>query len=105
MMAPADRYWKRVLLGSALLDLLLLHRFGREWRRQKELTEQNKKSRAGREGCQEFFRRVCGQQKELSRIKHDLNNNLQIICTLLEEGETQQAQDYLKEMICRLPEG
>ena len=104
-MESAVWYGKMIFLGSGLLDAFLLHWIRRKQRMQRKLVEQNKRDRAERKSNQDFFRNASRQQKELSRIKHDLNNNLQIIYSLMDEGETQKAQEYLKEMIYHLPEG
>lgn len=105
MMESVVPYLKIVFWGSGLLDVFLLGRLKRKQRLQKKLEVQNKRGRAERKSCRKFFCNASKHQKELSRVKHDLNNNLQIIYTLMDEGEMQSAQEYLKEMIHHLSEG
>lgn len=105
MMGAVTVYLKILSLGSGAVDAFLLYRLGEMRRRQRALAAENRRGRAERKNGREFFRTASRHQKELSRVKHDLNNNLQIIYTLMEEGETEKAQDFLKEMICNLQEG
>lgn len=101
-MGFAALYLKILFLGSGAADVLLLRRLGKMRKLQRMLEEENRRGRAERKRCQEFYRTASRHQKELSRVKHDLNNHMQVIYTLMEEGEAEKARDFLKEMMYSL---
>ena len=68
------------------------------------LSAENKTGKRKKKQAGAGFYADCASQKKICRAKHDLNNSLQIIYTLMEEDETQKARDFLNEMVCHLPE-
>lgn len=89
---------KLICLGTGISALFLLWLLLSGWRRRKALADKNKKLKREREKSQEFIYFAGRKQKRVSQIKHDLNNNLQVIYTLLDHGENQKAIRFLEEM-------
>lgn len=93
-----------IYFGIGLLIGILLCLLLEGKKKQKVLIEENRKMNREKEKMQIFIYDLDKDQKKVSRIKHDFNNNLQIVYTLLDKGEIQKAGKFLEEIMDNISE-
>ncbi|MBO5484019.1 MAG: Spo0B domain-containing protein [Lachnospiraceae bacterium] len=93
-----------IYFGVGLLTGILLCLLLEGKKKQKLLIDENRKLNIEKEKIQVFFNDFDKNQRKVSRIKHDFNNNLQIVYNLLDNGEIQKASKFLEEILDNISE-
>lgn len=93
-----------IYFGIGLLTGVLIRLLLEGKKKQRLLIEENRKLNMEKEKIQFFLDDFDKDQKKVSRLKHDFNNNLQIVYTLLDNGEIQKASKFLEEIVDNISE-